>query len=216
MSNAAVVLDALRDAGIKSGDPAYQNAVKFISGMQNHSESNPASWAGDDGGFIYSPGRNGNGESSAGQYVSAEGNRRLRSYGSMTYAGFKSLIYAGLSKDDPRVKAAWGWISDNWTLEENPGMACLGPESAKEGIHYYYYTLARAMRANGDPKVIDKVKASHDWRLELIHKLACQQKADGTFVGDRKWMEDDPVVATALAVLALQEALQDLQIHPVR
>ena len=35
----------------------------------------------------------------------------LRSYASMTYAGLKSMIYAGLDRDDPRVKAALDYIT---------------------------------------------------------------------------------------------------------
>ncbi len=61
----------------------------------------------------------------------------------MTYAGLKSMIYAGLSHDDPRVKAAWDWITKNFTVDENPGMAALGPDSAQGGLYYYFYTMAR-------------------------------------------------------------------------
>jgi hypothetical protein len=38
-------------------------------------------------------------------------------------AGLKSMIYAGLTQDDPRVKAAIGYIKDRYTLDENPGRA---------------------------------------------------------------------------------------------
>ena len=67
----------------------------------------------------------------------------------MTYAGLKSMIYAGLTKDDPRVKAAMEWIGKNWTLDENPGMQYADPSdpaSAQSGLYYYYHTLARALR----------------------------------------------------------------------
>ena len=53
-----------------------------------------------DGGFYYTPAAGG--ESMAGKTP----NGGLRSYGSMTYAGLKSMIYAGVGPDDPRVKAA--------------------------------------------------------------------------------------------------------------
>ena len=33
----------------------------------------------------------------------------------MTYSGLKSMIYAGLTKDDPRVKAAVQWIRSTTT-----------------------------------------------------------------------------------------------------
>jgi squalene-hopene/tetraprenyl-beta-curcumene cyclase len=212
LSNTAVVLDALKDAGLKEDDPAYQRALKFVSRLQNHSESNPAPWAGNDGGFIYSPGRDGGGESSAGEYTS-NGKRMLRSYGSMTYAGLKSMIYAGLTRSDPRVKAAWEWVRSTWTLDENPGMAAAGPEAAKSGIFYYYNTLAKALAVYGQPIVQDSL-AAHDWRVELIDKLGNLQKDDGSFVGDRRWMEDNPIIATTLATLALQDAMRDLREHP--
>ena len=58
----------------------------------------------------------------------------LPGYGSMTYAGIKSLIYCGASKDDPRIKKAYEWIQKNYSVEKNPGM----PEARHEwGLFYY-------------------------------------------------------------------------------
>ncbi|MGA2499655.1 MAG: prenyltransferase/squalene oxidase repeat-containing protein [Tepidisphaeraceae bacterium] len=216
LSNTAMVLEALNDAGLKKDDPTYQRALKFVMRMQNRSESNPAEWAGNDGGFIYSAGRNGEGNSSAGEYKTAEGKRALRSYGSMTYAGLKSMIHAGLTKDDPRVQSAWQWISGNWTLEENPGMSGMGQDAARAGIFYYYNTLGRSLSAYGQTTVTDSKKAAHDWRVELIDKVAASQKLDGSFAGDPRWMEDNPVIATTLAVLAVQDAIRDLQERPTK
>jgi squalene-hopene/tetraprenyl-beta-curcumene cyclase len=216
VSNAAIVIEALEDAGLSKDDPAYRSALKFISRMQNNSETNPAAWATDDGGFVYSPGKSGDGESSAGEYTTPDGSRALRSYGSMTYAGLKSMIYAGLTRDDPRVKAAWGWVTGNWTLDENPGMKYAGAENVKSGLFYYYHTLARAMDVHDEPAFTGGDKATHDWRVELIEKLAAVQKPDGSFVGDRRWMEDNPVIATVLATLAAQDALKDLNQHPAK
>lgn len=217
VSNTAVALEALKDAGLKPDDPAYQAALKFVSRMQNRSESNPAAWAGDDGGLVYSPGREGNGESSAGEFTTPDGKRRLRSYGSMTYAGLKSMLYTGLTKSDPRVKAAMGWIEGNWTVDENPGMAQAGPRSSpRAGIFYYYNTLAKALAINGEATIVDRARVSHDWRLELIGKLAAVQKEDGSFIGEHQWMENSPIIATSLAMLALQDAMKDLAARPAR
>jgi squalene-hopene/tetraprenyl-beta-curcumene cyclase len=211
VSNTAIVLDALHDSGLKPTDPAYQNALKFLSKLQNNSETNPAKWASNDGGFIYNPGRNGEGNSAAGEFTTPDGKRALRSYGSMTYAGLKSMIYAGLSKDDPRVKAAWGWVESHWTLDEHPGMRDAGADSAKDGIFYYYNTLAKALAVYGEPVITDKAGQPHDWRQELIAKLASIQKEDGSFVGQPKWMEDSPIIATAMATLAVETAVADLE-----
>ncbi|MEM6314915.1 MAG: hypothetical protein AAF743_12555, partial [Planctomycetota bacterium] len=50
LSNMQMALQALHDAGIGPDDPVYQRAVVFITRAQNNSETNPAEWAGDDGG----------------------------------------------------------------------------------------------------------------------------------------------------------------------
>jgi squalene-hopene/tetraprenyl-beta-curcumene cyclase len=211
-SNMQLAVDALKDAGLKPEDPAFQAAVKFASRMQNSSESNDQPWAGDDGGFVYTPANNG--ESMAGDTTAPDGRRELRSYGSMTYAGLKSMIYAGLSKDDPRVKAAWAWITKNWTLDENPGMRLGDPAKAQHGLYYYYHTLARALNAYDQPVLTDPQGRKHDWRVELVEKLASLQKEDGRWAGDKRWMEENPVLVTSYVVLALQEVQQDLKEHP--
>jgi squalene-hopene/tetraprenyl-beta-curcumene cyclase len=216
LSNAQMALEALHDSGLKPDDPAYQNAVKFITRQQNFSETNDQSWAGNDGGFIYGPADDGSGESKAGEYVGPDGKRMLRSYGSMTYAGLKSMIYAGLTKDDPRVRAAWTWITCNWTLDENPGLRADNPENAQWGLYYYYHTLARALNAYDEPVIVDPQGEHHDWRVEFLKKIASLQQPDGSWVGDKKWMENNPVLVTAYVVLALQEAQQDLQEHPAK
>lgn len=211
-SNLQIAIDALHDAGLKPEDPAFKNAIKFVSRMQNSSETNDQPWAGNDGGFIYSPSLGG--ESFAGEYVGPDGKKMFRSYGSMTYAGLKSFIYAGLSKDDPRVKAAWKWITENWTLSENPGMKQGDPANARWGLYYYYMTLARALNAYDQPTVTDPSGAARDWRVELINALAPLQGEEGQWQGDAKWMEDNPILTTSYCVLALQEALEDLKQHP--
>lgn len=216
LSNVQMTLDALRDAGIPPTDPAYQNALAFISRLQNNSETNDQPWAGNDGGFVYGPAADRRGESFAGEYTTPDGDRRLRSYGSMTYAGLKSFIYAGLSKDDPRVQAAWGWITNNWTLEENPGMRAAAPENAQHGLYYYFHTLARALNEYDEPIITTPDGRQIDWRIELIQTAAKLQKPDGSWSGDARWMESNPILVTSYVVQALQEAKADLQQHPAK
>jgi squalene-hopene/tetraprenyl-beta-curcumene cyclase len=216
LSNMQMALDALHDAGLKPDDPAFQAALKFATRAQNNSETNDQKWAADDGGFIYATGDGGS--SKAGEYTAPDGRKMFRSYGSMTYAGLKSMIYAGLSHEDPRVKAAWKWISNNWTLDENPGIRYGDPSNPKggdDGLFYYYHTLARALHAYGEPIITDSKGVKHDWRIELTEKLASQQDADGHWTGLQKWMENKPTLSTAFAVLSLEEVQQDLKDHPV-
>lgn len=218
-SNLQIALDALKDAGVKPEDPAFKAAVVFLTRQQNLSETNDQPWAGNDGGFVYTPAGgkpDAPGESPAGEYTGPDGKRMLRSYGSMTYAGLKSMIYAGLSKDDPRVKAGWAWIGKNWTLDENPGMKIGDPANAEWGLFYYYMTLGRALHAYGDPVITDAQGNKHDWRVELIAKLSSSQEEDGSWAGNKKWMEDNPVLVTSYCILAMQEALADLKANPAK
>ncbi|MFM7138347.1 MAG: prenyltransferase/squalene oxidase repeat-containing protein, partial [Planctomycetota bacterium] len=113
LSNTAFMIEALRTVGESESDPAIQRALVFVSRTQNlpgpHNplpfpEKNP------DGGFYYTPANGG--ESQAGTTE----NCGLRSYASMTYAGLKSMIFAGLTRDDPRVKAAIAWLAKRYTF----------------------------------------------------------------------------------------------------
>jgi squalene-hopene/tetraprenyl-beta-curcumene cyclase len=212
LSNTHLSIEAMRDAGVDPYDPAMQRALVFVSRLQNLRATNNASWAGDDGGFVYGPSHDRTGESMAGSYTDDDGIRRLRSYGSMTYAGLKSFIYAGLSREDVRVQAAWEWIGRNWTLDANPGMQNAGPENADDGLYYYYHTLARALNVYDSP-VIETPGGAVDWRGELIDKLESLQRDDGSWAGDKRWMEDNPILVTAYVVLTLQETRQDLIEH---
>ena len=71
----------------------------------------------------------------------------------MTYAGLKSMIYAGVGPDDPRVKAAVKWLASSTTaLDENPGMGTAG-------LYYYYQTFAKALAAMGMRRVRRRARA---------------------------------------------------------
>jgi hypothetical protein len=133
-----------------------------------------------------------------------KGVSRLRAYGSMTYSGFKSYIYADLPRDDARVLAALRWIGRHYTLAENPGLGT-------DGLYYYYVTFARALAAWGRPTIettdADGAIAHRDWASDIIARLAELQRPDGSFKPvDDRWMEDNPVLITAYTLIALQDA----------
>jgi squalene-hopene/tetraprenyl-beta-curcumene cyclase len=194
LSNTAFFIEALRDTGLPADDPNLQKALVFVSRCQNlKSEFNDQAWAGkiNDGGFIYTAAQGGS--SMAGK----DGNGGLRSYASMTYAGLKSMIYAGLSREDPRVKAAFAYITNHYSLEENPGLG-------QQGLYYYYHTFAKTMAVLETPTITDAAGVSHDWRAELIAALAKRQEPDGSWVNSAdRFMEGDPNLVTAYALLAL-------------
>jgi squalene-hopene/tetraprenyl-beta-curcumene cyclase len=194
LSNTAFLIDALHATGAAADDEALQKALVFVSRCQNlESEHNTTPFAAKnpDGGFYYTPAAGGGNPSDK----TPEGG--LRSYGSMTYAGLKSMIFAGLNQDDPRVKAAYKWIQDNYDLDSNPGMGTAG-------LYYYYHLFAKSLDAIGASEIKDAAGKSHDWRKELIATLAAKQQADGSWVNDNKqWLEGDANLCTAFALLAL-------------
>lgn len=210
ISNTQMMLDALYDAGLSPDEPAFQKALAFTTRAQNFKQTNKAHWAGADGGFIYTPANGGEskasevaGEGVAGEKLVAAGQpRSLRSYGSMTYAGFKSMLYAGLSADDVRVRAAFDWMRNHWTFDENPGIGQMG-------LYYYYHTMSRALYVAQQDQITDAKGDKHNWREELIAAIAQRQKDDGSWTNDAdRWLEGDPGLVTSYCVLALQEAIK--------
>lgn len=205
LSNTQMMLEALKQSGVPSTDPTYRKALKFIERSQMLSAGNDQAFArgADDGGFVYTPANGG--ESKAGTVV-VDGQPRLRSYGSMTYAGFKSYLYADLAKNDSRVQAAYKWIREYYTLDSNPNMP---GEQSLEGLYYYYQVFAKAFEAWGDPVIVDAKGRPHNWREELTDKLISLQNKDGSWVNTAdRWYESNPALVTAYAVLALQTAVK--------
>ena len=206
MSNTYLAIEAiaLSDKIIQDGNYAdepklnWDAALTFLSRSQNLKATNDQPWASDDeknkGGFLYTPG-----DSKAGQDIGADGKVALRSYGSISYAGLLSLIYAKLEPGDPRVVAVKEWLAKNYTVNENPNMGA-------EGLFYYYQAMAKALNAAG----IDKIKLADgkeaDWRKDLAGKLLSSQREDGSWINENgRWMESNSVLVTAYTVMALEE-----------
>ncbi len=210
LSNVGWWMEAMHDAGVPADDPSVQRALKFVERCQNRSESNTLAWAAEgpnDGGFIYAPAMKDIkvGESKAGTGPNGKG---LASYGSISYVGWKSMLYAGLKHDDPRVQGVYSWIRQHWTLTENPNM----PKSqSQEGVYYYYLALARALQAFGLAEIpVGADKTPHNWRDDLVTELATRVHPDGSFYNGQasRWSEGNPVLVTAYAIQALEETLR--------
>jgi len=209
LSNVGFWMEAMHEANVPGDDPAMQRALAFVKRLQNRTEGTEGQAfvvrGIGDGGFIYAVQKSGDvfvGSSKAGG-----GRRGLRSYGTMTYTGFKSMLYADVSREDPRVQAAYDWIRKYWRLDANPNM----PEiHSKQGLYYYYHVFAKALRAWGEDVITDLRGIKHNWRHELIDVLHGQQREDGSWANAAgRWMEANPLLATCYAVLALEEALMD-------
>ncbi len=214
-SNLTFMVQALYDSGYDCDSIEFKRAIEFLQRTQMLDEVNDMQFAdnSNQGGFIYATSTNkdniGIGESKAGVIEEILDNgttvSRLRCYGSMTYAGFKSYVYAQLDRDDIRVQAAYRWICNNYTLKENPGVGM-------QGYYYYLMVFSRALDAWGDTDINTTSKHEiktevHNWAHDLIDTLDALQNEDGSFVNNEdRWMEGDPVLVTAYVVIALRYA----------
>jgi len=206
LSNTVIALEAIRRSEAiadkeRPGGPKldWSAAIAFIQRCQNLPEVNKESYVStspdDRGGFIYFPG-----DSSAGE----TGKNGARSYGSMSYAGLLSYIYADLTKTDPRVTGAVDWLKGHYSVDENPGMGI-------DGLFYYYQVMAKALSTYGaqDLSLVDGRKVN--WPKELALKLINLQQEDGSWSNESgRWMEKDPVLATAYAVLTLEMVYREM------
>jgi len=173
-------------------------AIQFLQNCQNLKSHNKQAWASDDaknkGGFVYYPGH-----SMAGAETNATTGRvALRSYGSISYGGMLSYLYASLKKDDPRVFAVFEWLRSNYTLEENPGMG-------QQGLYFYLHTMTKALTVYGVDELELKDGRKLNWRKEVAMRLLNLQRKDGSWFNDNaRWWEKDPALATSYAVLSLE------------
>jgi len=184
-------------------DLDWDAAITFVSKCQNLPSTNKEKWVSDHqddrGGFVYFPG-----SSMAGERQNTNGSIALRSYGSMSYAGLLSFIYAEMDSQDPRVLAVKDWLTKHYTIKENPGM---GPQ----GLFYYYHTMAKALTLSGITTILDEQGVSKDWRKELALHLLNLQSKDGSWINDNgRWWEKDPVLVTSYALLTLERIYYDL------
>jgi squalene-hopene/tetraprenyl-beta-curcumene cyclase len=204
LSNTHLAMEALyyakktfqREEG-DTEDLDWDAAISFVSKCQNLPTTNKEKWvsnhADDKGGFVYFPGN-----SMAGEREKLNGSVALRSYGSMSYAGLLSFIYAEMDSTDPRIVAVKEWLTKHYTIQENPGM---GPQ----GLYYYYHTMSKALSLSGITVIEDQDGSSKDWRKELSLHLLNLQSKDGSWMNDNgRWWERDPVLVSSYALLTLE------------
>ena len=209
MNNTLVAIEAMRASEaffprdfpstiLPVPDLDWKAVVRFLENCQNLPGTNTTDQVSDDprdrGGFFYYPGR-----SMAGGITNSQtGKVALRSYGSMSYGGLLSFIYAKLSQKDPRVVAVKEWLRSNYTLEENPGMG-------QQGYFYYLYLLTKALTASGEDRLQLANGAEVLWRDQVARRVLQLQRADGAWVNpEPRWWEADPVLVTSYALMALE------------
>lgn len=211
LSNTQFFLEALKDAGIPKDDPAFKKAMTFVSRCQNlKGEHNDQPWAGkiNDGSFLYSAAAGGATKS----FDQPDANGGMPGYASMTYAGIKSLIYCGLTRDDPRLKTAINWVRKNYDLNRNPGMP---PGREEWGLYYALHSASKVFELLGEEEFEDAKGVKHHWRQDLVSVLKKRQKPDGSWTNEKdRWMEGDANLVTGFALMALGNARKDKQRAP--
>jgi squalene-hopene/tetraprenyl-beta-curcumene cyclase len=186
----------------------YERALRFLRLVQRHPAEDrphprPLDWPDDapewdgraptfDGGFYFSP-------------VVLTANKggwerqppHWRSYATATCDGLLALLAAGVSPNDPRVKAAGEWLAHHPRLDYPEGVPTEPPGPWGAAIRFYHFAVRATCLATFD--------APGDWRDTLTDELAARQESDGRFVNrDSHLMkEDDPLICTALAASAL-------------
>jgi squalene-hopene/tetraprenyl-beta-curcumene cyclase len=212
MSTTQMAVEAASAAGLPKDHAFYTKALRFLERSQNRSESNDTTHQvegvtvvpGNDGGGIYRPG-----ESKAGREKLGDGRVTFRSYGSMTYALLKSYLLCDLDARDERVKAALAWMGSNFEVDHNPGMEHTDePQARYQGLYYYYLTLGRCLQA-AERQRVELPEALQSWRKALAEALVRRQAENGSWANHQdRWFEGLPALATAYAIIALQEALE--------
>lgn len=194
LSNLQYALEALKKTDFDKESDVWEKAELFVKRCQNFTEEDDKDvlerpWASNDGGFIYEPG------------ASRAGG--TKSYGAMTFAGLKSLMFTKESnKNDPRVKAALGWIQENYDFNTHPGMGTTA-------YFYYLQTAASALEAYGENYLPSNNGPQHNWGADLVSKFIYLQQGDGSWVNeDRKYWEGNKILVTARAIITLNHVFR--------
>ncbi len=127
-----------------------------------------------------------------------EGETGFESYGTATADGILSLLALGRETDHPSVQAAAEWLSAHHLPDQAPGFPKPTHHRWRRGLWYYYAAVSgAALRRLGLLPALSTADA-----------LAAVQRPDGSFANPENLVkEDDPLIATGLALRALVNAL---------
>ncbi len=216
LSNTAYAVQSLRASGVPAADPRLQAALGFLQRCQDLSAVNHQPWVGQAGGApgggVYGP------QDAARSWESRDtgGTPRFVPTASMTYALVSSYLALDLSADDPRVKAALGWLAANWGFEANPG---LGAGREQQGIFHLQALAARTFDLLPATTITLADGRVVDWRADLYAAVAKRAQrmtlADGTpaafWINEApRWGEGIPHLSTAYALRALKTVARHL------
>lgn len=223
MSTTGFAAEGLKRSGLPQDDEFWKLVGEFCRKVQNSTEVNrDEKWIavlkekglsiGDDGGLYYAPIADPKEASKAGTKKLAD-REVILSYGSMTYEGIKTYLYAGFSKDSPEVKAAIDWVRKNYTVEGHPGFPFEeGKRDHLTGLYYYYVSMAKALDAYGESPLKTFDGTEHPWANEMVTQLQKLQQKDGSWKNENpRWYESVPELCTSYALLAWNAARRNVK-----
>lgn len=145
-----------------------------------------------DGGFVYSPGELALNKSALVPGVeTATSAADHRGYGSATADGILALRAVG--EED---EAGRSWLQANHRVDRNPGLEGAPIEAYAEAMRFYYRAAAA-----------EALAGTEGWQAPLREAILAEQAADGLWRNSLALQkEDDPVIATGLALMALSFA----------
>lgn len=190
---------------------SIETAAEWVGKCQNRDEQG-------DGGFFFHPKVNHDGNKAG---WPTNHRRRARSYGSATADGYRSLLTlekliaaadmnTGQENDrfDLHKNAARAndWLEEHDQLKTVPGFEEEASEQGwKQGLKFYYlYSRAKTFALMDDD--LDK-----DLPKRIVEELLELQKEGGYWQNPVSRMrEDDPIIATCFALIALSESMPHL------
>ena len=123
-----------------------------------------------------------------------EGTDGFQSYGTATADGILSLLALGRDLGRPGVRAAADWLSAHHLPAQAPGFPKPTHQRWRRGLWYYY--------AAASSEAFRRLRVSPP--RSTADALAAVQRPDGSFSNPENLVkEDDPLIATALALRAL-------------
>lgn len=200
MAVVSYVLEALVAAEFTRESPIWSRARRFVERAQNYREDAGERLAYDDGGFAFNAR-----SSKAGEVEASQTSVRFRSYGSTSSDGLRSLLYVGLRAGDPRVEAAVDWLRAQYTVNANPGFSPKAEINYAAGIYFYYLrSLTEALATAGRTTLPSVDGQTRYWMRDVAERIRLVQGEDGRWQNPINIMnEDDPIIATSLALLTL-------------
>jgi len=126
-------------------------------------------------------------------------------------------MLCGRPADDPRVAAVRAWLEANFRSNSHPGKYAEDREHNRGAVYYYYCcSVARALLA-ARLEELRTTRGQVRWAEELADELVRRQRPDGSWINPLvPQREDDPLVATALAGLALASCRESLTTQRVQ